>query len=256
MNKPVGLEGLKMQMEELARKGDAFRKGGAKVPHVVMNLARENGQSVAADYITSVLYDNRLRRFRGMDCLLEYRLDGSMKQLKRVFEDISDNAVYTNEYEGVAAIDISALAECANEIQTDYFVEQIEETAKSATVIIFYDESLGGRIRSVKERVLRALGNYIEVSTEPYSQREYSEIIVRNIRERGIEIESGEESEKILSSIVEENHVTNAGEAASLADDLLFCADYSDFRPRITAKSLSEYADKWKSADKRSGYEK
>ena len=54
--KLVGLEGLKTTMSEIVSKADAYRKGGAQVPHVVMNLTHDNGQSIVADYITSVLY--------------------------------------------------------------------------------------------------------------------------------------------------------------------------------------------------------
>ena len=109
--KLVGLEGLKTTMSEIISKADAYRKGGAQVPHVVMNLTHDNGQSIVADYITSVLYENSLRKFCGLDILLEYRVDGSLRQMKQIFEDIASNAVYTNEYEGVVAVDISALSE-------------------------------------------------------------------------------------------------------------------------------------------------
>ena len=103
----VGLESLKTAMSEIVSKADAYRKGGTKVPHVVMNLTHENGQSIVANYITSVLYENRLRKFCGLDILLEYRVDGNLRKMKRIFEEIASNAVYTNEYDGVVALEIS-----------------------------------------------------------------------------------------------------------------------------------------------------
>lgn len=239
--KLVGLDGLKNQMAEIVSKADAYKKGGARVPHVVMNLTHDNGQSIVADYITSVLYENELRKFGGLDILLEYRLDGSLSQMKQVFEDIESNAVYTNEYEGVVAIDISALSEFINEFQVDYFVERTSAIAQNATVIIYYDASLGKRMQLIKDRVVHAIGNCIDVSVLPYSQKEYSEIVVQNIRERGIEVEWEEELESILCSVVDKYHVSNAKQAVAVAEDLVFCVDYSDFIPKINTKMVSEH---------------
>lgn len=239
--KLVGLNELKDQMAAIVSKADAYRKGGARVPHVVMNLTHDNGQSMVADYITSVLYENDLRKFCGLDILLEYRLDGSLRQMKQVFEDVTCNAVYANEYEGVVAIDISALSEFINEFQVDYFVERIGMVSQNATVIIYYDSSLGKRMDLIKERVVDAIGNHIDVSVDPYSQKEYSEIVVQNIRERGIEVDLEEEFEKILCSVVAKYDVSNAKQAVAVVEALAFCVDYTSFVPKINTKMLSEH---------------
>ena len=115
--KVIGLEGVKKEMDRITARAEAYRKGGAKVPNIVVNISKDNGQSYVADYITSVLYEYKLRKFCGLDMILEYRLDGTLKNVKQVFEDIAGNAVYTNEYEGVVAIDVSALSEYVNEFQ-------------------------------------------------------------------------------------------------------------------------------------------
>mgnify|MGYP001056720999 CR=1 FL=1 len=235
--KLVGLEGLKTTMSEIVSKADAYRKGGAQVPHVVMNLTHDNGQSIVADYITSVLYENSLRKFCGLDILLEYRVDGSLRQ---IFEDIASNAVYTNEYEGVVAVDISALSEFINEFQVDYFVEHIGYVAQNATVIIYYDVSLGKRMQIIKERVVN------DVHVTPYSQKEYSEIVVQNILDRGIEVDTGDDLENILCRVVDTYHVTSAKQAVAVAEDLVFYADYSSFTPRIDSKMVSEHFDNGK----------
>ena len=104
--KVVGLEGVKKEMDRITAQAEAYRKGGAKVPNIVVNISKDNGQSYVADYITSVLYEYKLRKFCGLDMILEYRLDGTLKNVKQVFEDIAGNAVYTNEFEGVVAIDV------------------------------------------------------------------------------------------------------------------------------------------------------
>ena len=237
----VGLESLKTAMSEIVSKADAYRKGGAKVPHVVMNLTHENGQSIVANYISSVLYENRLRKFCGLDILLEYRVDGNLRKMKRIFEDIASNAVYTNEYEGVVALDISELSEFINEFQVDYFVEQIGSVAQNATVIIYYDASLGKRMQIIKERVVNTIGNCIDVPVTPYSQKEYFEIVVQNIIDRGIEVDTGDDLKNILCRVMDTYHVTSARQAVAVAEDLAFYADYSHFTPRINSKMVSEH---------------
>jgi hypothetical protein len=239
--KIVGLDGVKKEMHRITAQGEAYRKGGAKVPNIVVNISKENGQSYVADYITSVLYEHRLRKFCGLDMILEYRLDGTLKNVKQVFEDIAGNAVYTNAYEGVVAIDVSALSEYVNESQVDFFVNHITEVAQSATVIIYYNEALGKRMEIVKDRICKALGNYIAIHVEPYSVREYSEIAVQSIKERGIDIESEEELETILCHVVGGKHVSNAKEAVAVAEDLAFCADYSGFIPKIDIDKVNKF---------------
>lgn len=239
--KVVGLEGIKIEMDRIVAQAEAYRKGGAKVPNIVVNISRDNGQSYVADYITSVLHENKLRKFCGLDMLLEYRLDGTLKNVKQVFDDIMGNAVYTNEYEGVVAIDVSVLSECVNEFQVDYFVKRIAEIAQSATVIVYYSEEFGKRIDIVKDRICKALGNYIEIHVEPYSLKEYSEIAVQSIKERGIDIESEERLENLLCHVVNDRHVSNAKEAVAVAEELAFCADYSGFIPKINIDKANNF---------------
>ena len=240
MARIVGLESVKKEMNRITAQADAYRKGGAKVPSIVMDLSKDNGQSYVADYITSVLYDLGLRRFGSLDLVLEYRLDGSLKNVKHVFEDISGNAVYTNEYEGVVAIDISALSDYVNEYQVDLFVERIAEVSQNATVLIYYDASRGKRMEIVKDRVCKALGNHIDIHVNPYSVKEFSEIAVESIKNKGIVIEFEEELEQVLCHVVDDKHVTNAKEAVAMADNLAFCADYSGFVPKIDMEKVGK----------------
>ncbi|MCR4739486.1 MAG: hypothetical protein K5886_04405 [Lachnospiraceae bacterium] len=237
----IGLNELKCSLASILEKADAYRKGGARVPHIMMNLTQNNGQSAAADYVASVLYENRLRKFCGLDLLLEYRPDGGLKNLRQMFADIRDNAVYTNEYEGVIAMDISALSEYINEYQVEYFTEQIKEVSRSATLIIYYDDSLGKRMKQVKDMVSKAIGNCIDVYVTPYSLRDYSEIVVQSIKERGIEVDDGEDFEAELCDVVGRYGVSNVRQAVSVAEDLVFYADYSDLTPKLDIKAVSRH---------------
>ena len=237
----VGLYDLKSNITEIISNSDAYKKGGAHIPHMFMNLTHENGQSTVADYITSKINENNLRKFCGLDTLLEYRLSGELAQLKRVFEDVKNNAVYRNAYEGVVAIDISALSEYINEYQVDYFIEQIEQIGRNATLIIYYDKSLGKRMKLIKESVIQSLGNCIDITVDPYSIEELAEIVVEDIKKRGIKVDSDEELEMMLCDVVEKNNVKSAKQAVAVAEELTFYVDYSGITPEINAKIIGEH---------------
>lgn len=238
--KIVGLEKLREVMFQIAKNFNVYKKGMAPVPNLVMNLTRNNGQSFVADYIASVLYENKLRDFCGLDTLLEYKVDGSLKQMKRIFEDISSNAVYTNEYKGVVAIDVTALSGFTDESQVDYFMEHIKMVALNATVIIFYDDSLGKRMTVVKEKIIEAVGNCVDISLSPYSQKDYTEIILENLEGRGIEIDECDDFENALCRIVDERLISTAKQAVGIVDELMFCVDYSGLRPKISLEIIKK----------------
>ena len=231
----IGLDRLKDHLSDVINNADIYKKGGASVPNIMMNLSRNNGQSVVAYHIASMLYENGLRRFCGLDILLEYRPDGNLNGLKHIFEDIKSNAVYTNDYEGVVAMDITALAGYLNEYQIEFFLKHLEEVSRNATLIIYYEEM-----------VAASLGNYVDITVEPYSNRDYSEIVVQNIRERGIRVDSEEGFEDLLFNEVGRYNVSNAREAVAVAEDLVFYADYSDPVPKIDAKAIGMHLENGK----------
>ena len=244
----VGLTEYKDAVSSMKENSKAYRTGGAKVPCLAMNLSTGNGQTLIAEETTSFLRGNKLRSFYGLDDLLEYRLDGSLKQIKRIFEDIRSRAVYTNSYCGVVAVDISALSEHVNETQTDYFVEKIGEVADTATVLIFYDDRLGKKIVLIKDRIIEAVGKCIDIQFPAYTVEEYADIIVENLRERGFRVDYGPEMKMLLCKIIDSENVTTAKQAVSTAESLVFVADYSDFVPRLDSKMLVNYCKKSKSA--------
>ena len=45
----VGLDGIKKEIERITAQAEAYRRGGARVPNIVVNLSRDNGQSYVAD---------------------------------------------------------------------------------------------------------------------------------------------------------------------------------------------------------------
>jgi len=240
----VGHYELKRYLNEFKENSEAYKRGGAKIPNINMNVTPGNGQSVIGEFVTFFLSDNRLRTFHGIDEMIEYSLDGSLKNLQYVFEDIDSKAVYTNEYEGVVVIDYSALAEYTNEYQVDYFVEKLERVSKNATLILYYDDGLGRPIEYIKERVIKCVGRCIDISVLPYTIKEYSQMVIDNIADRGISVEESRSIEEIVSKIITSSSIETAKEAITIADNLVLLADYSGFVPHLDSKMLKNYYGK------------
>lgn len=235
----VGMNELKEQLEIITNDATAYRIGAARVPHFACSIAPGNGQTTVAEYITYFLFKNRLRSFCGLDNLLEYRLDGSLKQLKKVFENIHANTVYSNEFQGVISIDITCLSEYSNEYQVDFFLEEIVKIGANATIIIFYDDSLGKKMEQVKNRVVEVL-NCKDIISH-YTTSDLASILANIIIEKGIDLEIGKEMDYLLRSIVEDVNVTSVKDALKLAETFVFYADYSSFIPRLDAKMIRKH---------------
>ncbi len=236
----VGMNELKEQLRTVMNNAEAYQLGAVKIPNFALNISRGNGQSTIAEYITDLLYMNKLRKFCGLDALLEYRLDGSLRQLKRIFEDINGNAVYANDYHGCIAIDISSLSEYANEYQVDFFIEKLVKVSESATIIVFYDDSLGIHMAQVKARVVVALGNCLDIVSH-YNSSDLAGIVASNITNRGIDMENGKEMRRLLINIVEKTNVTSVKQAIALSDNLVLYADFSSFVPKLDMNMISEH---------------
>ncbi len=238
----AGVLELKDSLEYLKLNAGAYRKGGVPVPHFFLNLKKGNGQSVVAKYITDYLKTNKLRTFHGIDSLLEYVFDGTLKQEQSIFSDIRSNAVFTNDFEGVIAFDITAFSEHLNEYQVDIFMEEVERIAKSATLIIYYDDCRGKRIEAIKEKIMPLIGSSIAIDLSPYSEDEYVEIMICEIRDRGFIIDDEKTFKDTLREIIKGYTITDAKQAVSIVDDIVVHADYGGYVHRISTDLISKKA--------------
>ena len=116
-NRPLGLDLITDYIDNL-------RPMEADDCHYIIHLDA-GGQSTLIEYMSDTFYRNRIRHFGGRERFLEYRLDGSLSQLRQVLEDIDANACYTNHFEGIIALDIAGLARFVNQTQTEVFLKAL-----------------------------------------------------------------------------------------------------------------------------------
>lgn len=223
----IGMEQVKQELSELVRLENVYRKGKARLPNFLIMLDPGDGQTYTTEAITDVLAEHRLREFHGLDEYLEYRTDGTLLNLKWIFSNIEDNAIYDNEYKGVISMDVSKMANVQNEYQMKYLEEQLARVSRAATVILYCAADLGKKGESLVRRLCAAVENVKVIEHVGYSSRELAEMTVRNIQKRGIEVCDKDRTVKVLSGIVEHREVKTAKEAIALAEELVFYADYS-----------------------------
>lgn len=223
----IGMNEIKKEMLNLIKYEDVYKKSNAKIPHFAIMLDSGNGQTYITEVVTDVLVNHELREFHGIDEYLEYKTDGTLSNLKLMFSDIDDNAIYDNAYKGVVAIDVSKIAGVQNEYQMKYLEEQLKKVSETATIVLYYATTLGKRGETLIRRLCDVIGNVRIIKHEEYTAHELAEMVVQNILERGIVVSDEDKVVKVLSEVVAQSEIKSAKAAVMMAEKLVFYADYS-----------------------------
>ncbi len=234
----VGFYNLKELLAELKKEERAYQVCRLPLPHLLMELERGNGQTYLTEYITQFFAENDLRSFGSMDNYLEYQLDGSLKQIHQMFMDIRANAVYSPRFEGVIAMDVTALGQVVNEEQMEVFVKEMTSIMYSATVILFLSPKCMNK-QTLKKVLVEKL-RIKEIEVLLYSKEDYLRIMALKLRELGVKIHEPQKQKERLLCLVEQSDLYNAGDAVCLAEKLAFKADYSGFVPMLFESGTEE----------------
>lgn len=238
---PIGLTPVVERINNTCRNADMFCRCGLKPPHYIFNLDKGNGQTTLTEFIANSYNEAHIRHFGGLDLYLEYHLDGSMKQMKKIFAEIGSSAVYTNKYEGVIAIDIGELANFINEEQIDFFVNEIKKTGPEATYLFYVPSKTSRNVLSLISKIKDEIENtdYIEIS--PYSEDEIERIMKNLLEQSGVCLKDSKSVKKRIYDVICREEIRNVNAAQRLRDRLLSYVDYSGFIPRMGSKELENY---------------
>ena len=244
VRKPVGLREAVQAIEELCSNCAAYAHGGVRVQPFMLELSSGNGQTVFLRYVTDMLEAHKIRHFGGLDHSLEFVTDGTLEQLQEMFADIRSAAVYTNFYEGVVAIDITALGRVIAEKQMRYFLSEILKVAQHATIIFYISPDVARNRKEVDqlaEKVMSAFNNKIRhIAVKPYTHAEFAEMVVYNIDDRGVAIEDDGHFMDAIETIVACHTPKLARETEDLAEEIIKRADYSHFVATINTGRLRD----------------
>lgn len=235
---PVGAEEVVSALAEVCANGAAHRHCGIAPPHFVINLDAGNGQTTITRYIAETLLKNELRHFGGLDPFLEYRLDGTMPQLKQIFSDISTCAVYTNSFEGVVAIDITALSKYANEAQAEFFLEEIKKVCRTATVILYTGGTPSRGVLSVIDKLKAAVRNISIIHLDTYTPDELTCIAERLLDEYGVSVDASDEFHSVLREVVALEACQTVRDTMAVTERAVKMADFSGYMPTLSTQQL------------------
>lgn len=240
---PIGLDEMVERVQEICSKSNIYRHCNIKTGHYIVSLDAGNGQTTLTDYISDAFYENKIRHFGGLDLFLEYKLDGTMAQLQQVFQDISDHAVYMNEFAGVISMDITGLASHINEAQVEVFLSGIGKLQRNATMIFYIPSCMNRNILQLVRKIYGVMDEIEMVQISPYTIWQMVEIVKEEIEEMGVELENTKEVDEAIFQSIEKNEVLTAKEAVRLAGKMVREAEVLQFIPVLTAEGIKKTFD-------------
>lgn len=240
----IGMNDVKSILSDIVGAGDAYKRGKACVPNMIIMMDPGNGQTYTTEKITDILSEFGLREFHGLDEYLEYKPDDSMASIDWMFSDIEDNAIYDNGYKGVVSVDISQLTSVLNQYQVRYFEKNIRRVAENATIILYCSTKLGVKGEKLVNRLKEALDNVKVIEPYIFTPEDYAEMIVQNILERGIAVKDEEKIIKVLGEVVSEKDVGCVKDAIRLAEQLVFYADYTMAVPTLSFGKTEDFKNR------------
>lgn len=235
---PIGLAPLRSAVEEICGSAAAYRRGSVAPCHFILALDSGNGRTTLVQHMTDMFLSHRIRHFGGLDPFLEYKLDGSMAQLKQVLGSIRDSAVYTNRFNGIVALDVAAMAAHINEPAGQLFLTEITELAEEATLIFFFPGTMNRNMELLADKISKALDNVQIIPLPDYTEDELARIAEAAIEDSGVEILDQAEFHEAMKEIILSCGIRSAREATRLAAKVIRFADYTHFQATIHSQHL------------------
>lgn len=240
IRKPVGLETFVSRIEEICSNPNAYHRCNVKPSHFLLNLDAGNGHSTVAAYVSDAFRTYGIRHFGGRELFLEYTLNGSKDQLIQVLDNIKDSADYTNEYEGVIAIDISGLAAHLNEDQVSIFLKELPAIGEHATLILYVPSSISRNMTLLIDKVCATLEDELEVvKVEAYSEENLVAIIRELVKESGVDMEDGVDIDSCIQAAIRQTGASTIKDAKRLTQVMVKNANFDHFIPELNCKLIN-----------------
>lgn len=235
---PIGFEKTVARIESICEDSAVYKRCGIKPHNFFITLESGDGQTTLVNFLADMFEENSVRRFGGLDAYLEYKLDGTMAQLNNIFFDIKSSAVYTNDFEGIIAFDITALAGALHEKQTEYFFSEVGKCAEHATVVFFASPKLKN-LQTLADAVCSAVRDVEIINEKPYTESELAKIAIRAVEENGIVIEDADKALEVMCKIVCLLGIEKACETESIVYAAVRNADYGSFTTTLSPEMLT-----------------
>lgn len=200
INEPIGLIEAKTAIKKIVENAEAYRKGGLKPPDLILDIRNGNGRSCFAEYVRDTYKSYQITHFPELDDLLEYRVNGNLNALQKIFAEIDSAAVYSNQYEGIIAFGIDGLVKCVDEYQTQIFCDKVKELKDSAS-LLFYLNSFKETNERALIKKLQEIDDIEQIHISGYTQEELVEILIKDLDLAGVAINDKGLNDKLVELI-------------------------------------------------------
>ena len=243
IQKPIGFYELCSVIEEICQKAEIYKR--IKPPHMVVELDAGCGRTTCTQYIADMYRKYGVLPFTsGLDDFLEVKLDGSSPQkIQDGFAVFSSAAVYENDYSGIAALDITDMANYLNSTQLNEFLNRIAHLCDTAVCVFFVSSHPSPKEGQLIGKLLARIDRVKRISYEALCVEDSCRLLEEVMGEYGVAIEHHQFCFSTLSQVVEEYKIDNAKDVKAFASELLHYADYSRHTPTIDEKSLSRLVE-------------
>lgn len=243
IQKPIGFYELCSVIEEICQKAEIYKR--IKPPHMVVELNAGCGRTTCVQYIADMYRNYGVLPFTsGLDDFLEIALDGSSPQkIRDGFAVFSSAAVYENDYSGIAALDITDMANYLNSTQLNEFLNRIVHLCDAAVCVLFVRSHPSPKEEQLIGKLLARINRVKRISYETLCAEDACRLLEEVMGEYGVVIEHHQFFFSILSQIVDERKIDNVKAVRTFANELLYYVDYSRHTPTIDEKSLSRLVE-------------
>lgn len=226
MTEPIGLEVIKDEMKSICKKALFYKRNALKPPCYIIRLKAGNGQTRAVEYIADMLNESGIMPFNELDDYLEFRPGSNMTDLRSMFSQIDNSAVYTNTYEGVIAVDVKELLIHVNEGQFAFFINEMKRLSQRAVIVFFVPTENSRDLDTAILKITRAIDDTKLLCPNEYTVKEMAMITLRALEEKMIETD--EKLIPVIERIIKKNHISTVRECIRLSTTLIRCSTIED----------------------------
>ncbi len=243
---PVGHELFIMKVQNDCENAEAHRMGVLSISDMAVCLSKGEGRTTLIKYLVDMYKEHGVLDFRsGLDECLEFTLDGSPQQIKKIRAQIESAAVYRNHYEGIIVFDPSELAKHLYEVQMRDFISLVEDVSSHAVLVFFFPNKPNRAEMQLMDKLRKSLDPWV-IEYEAYEDEEdIARIVERYFTDRGIHIETPEKSHDLILDFIGYHCLSHASEAIDLAKMLLVDVDYTKNPPILRKKAIAMYTNNY-----------
>lgn len=220
----VGLNAYQEAIETMIGRRHAYCSG-VPLPVIAMDLQGGNGRTLCAQLLSDVLRENGILNTMAISRVIEAKADGSSACLKAIQETLTEETDYTNNYDGVVALDITGLCAHAREAIAGEYVELIAQLRKSAAVLLYTDQ-LDSAAQRLISHIRMETGEVQCIHVQPYERTELAMILMCCLREYRVVLPDEETQVQMWVNLMESEGARTARDALRIAQKLMMEAEY------------------------------